>query len=253
MIALELSGPTLRAGLDALAPALPELLELLKLKQALFAELLGDGRAEALTEISFLGLVNFMPTVRRRVGAFLDANDFSALHPPLMALLDGPDPLPQRWRAWLAAFPEDRAHRWLRDLGAEVLHFRAPEATPLMSRWIWDTATGTGVLREIWYSEADPPEPVGITDGPDTFLALGQELDAFLRSQGLFRDLALCADLLCAQIYASYINDRGSTFLKADFAAEEDATRHTRRMMGLDALTADGLRPRVRLPARLAA
>ncbi|MGC8476100.1 MAG: hypothetical protein ACP5NP_07080 [Acetobacteraceae bacterium] len=253
MIALELSGPALHAGLDALAPALADLVELLKLKQALFAELLADGRSSSLTEISFLGLANFMPTVRRRVGLFLDAHGFAALHAPLVALLNGPEPLAERWSTWLASFPSDRAHRWLRDLGAEALHFRTPEATPLMARWIWDATTGTGVLREIWYPDADPPEPVGIDDSLATFLALGHELDAFLRAQGMFRDLALVADLLCAQVYAGYINDRGSTFLKADFAAEEDACRHTRRMMGLDALTPEGLRPRVRLPARLAA
>ena len=40
-----------------------------------------------------------------------------------------------------------------RDLAAEVMHFSAPDEVPLMTRWIWDAQTGSGVLREIWFED----------------------------------------------------------------------------------------------------
>ena len=32
-------------------------------------------------------------------------------------------------------FPDDRDHRWVRDLAAELLHYADPERYPLMARW----------------------------------------------------------------------------------------------------------------------
>jgi hypothetical protein len=52
--------------------------------------------------------------------------------------------------------------------------------------------------------------------------------------------------VLCAQIYAEYIGERGGTYLRADFATPEDPMLHTRRILGLDGVNAEG---RTRLKA----
>ena len=98
----------------------------------------------------------------------------------------------------------------MRDLAAEVLHFAAPERYPLMTRWMWDARVNTGVLREIWHGDdVDAVTHRRVGDGFATFVTLREELEEFLRGNGVFRDLPFYVDLLCAHVYAGYINDRG--------------------------------------------
>ena len=113
-------------------------------------------KSTELTEPEFYDLAAFITPVRRRIGAWLDRNGFAAMRGRLVALLDGWSDLAtadQRLNAFVASFPADRDHRWTRDLGAEVLHFTAPDRYPLMTRWMWDARVNTGVLREIWHSD----------------------------------------------------------------------------------------------------
>ena len=76
------------------------------------------------------------------------------------------------------------------------------------------------------------------------------ELEGFLRENGVFRNIHFYVDLLCAHIYAGYINDRGGQFLRADFCGEGeggDGMLHTRRMLGLDAVNSETGRTRLKL------
>ena len=252
---LDLSGPALRDGFDRLLEAtasvggIGAMIEMLRAKSAFFGELAGGGRAITLEETGMLALANFMPTVRRRIGGWIERNDVTTLPPLLAALLDRQSPIAQRWAGFLSAFPTDRAHRWVRDFGAELLHFTAPDQAPLMCRWIWDRGTGTGLLRQIWYDDAPQSDPGAIADDPTCFAVLADEIGGFLRDHGVFRDVALTQDLLMAHIYADYINDRGASFLNAESKFAADPLAHTRRMLGLDIIGANGMRARVKLPA----
>lgn len=256
---LDLSGPALRTSLESLLAAAESgggvdgYVQGLSFKAALFAALLDAERLRTLAEEEFLGLCTFMPTVRRRIGPWLADNSYPALRHRVASLLHAPGDAQARFGDFVACFPDDRAHRWVRDLAAELLHFAAPDDVPLMTRWMWDARSGTGVLREIWYAEERDPPPPTVPDRLATFLALQAELHAFLREEGFFRDLALFQDLLCAHIYAGYINDRGASYLNADFAGAEDAMAHTRRLLGLDSLAGERVRMRVKLPAGRAA
>lgn len=249
---LDLSGPVLRRTLDSLVTAaessggVEAYVRGIGFKVAVFGTLLNEGRVRTLSEADFLGLCSFMPTVRRRVAPWLAARGHAAMRDLLVRLIEAPGETEARFGDFIACFPNDRHHRWVRDLAAEVLHFTAPDRVPLMTRWMWDAHTTTGVLREIWYEEGAPIDALGIPDRLPTFLALRDELEGFLRGHGFFRDLPLFQDLLCAHIYAGYINDRGSTYLKGDFAGSEDPMNHTRRLLGLDALDGDGLRIKVK-------
>ena len=256
---LDLSGPKLRRAFENLVESAEDTggveryVGALALKASLFEEVLGKGQVSELTESEFYDLAAFATPVRRRIGAWLGRNGFPAMRSRLVALLDGWSDVgtsDQRIGAFVASFPDDREHRWSRDLAAEVLHFTAPERYPLMTRWIWDAKVNTGVLREIWYSENSvEPGTILVGDGFATFATLREELEGFLQANGVFRDLALYTDMLCAHIYAAYINDRGGQYLHADFCggAKADAMAHTRRLLGLDAVDTKSGRTRLKL------
>jgi len=255
---LDLSGPKLRAAFEGLVDAaeatggIERYVGALALKASLFAEVLGGGQVAALTETEFYDLAAFVTPVRRRIGAWLADNGFAAMHRRLAALLDDAADAPAadvRLQRFVEGFPADRAHRWARDLAAEVLHFTAPDICPLMTRWIWDARVNTGVLREIWHSEEAGFGAIAIADDLATFLTLREELTEFLRGNGVFRDVPFYIDLVCAHVYAGYINDTGGQYLHADFcsAAKGDAMAHTRRLLGLDAVDSESGRTRLKL------
>jgi hypothetical protein len=224
----------------------------LALKASLFEEVLGKGKVAELTEPEFYDLAAFITPVRRRIGAWLGANGFAVLRQRLVALLEGWSDVgttDDRMAAFIASFPADREHRWVRDLAAEALHFTVPERYPLMTRWMWDARVNTGVLREIWFTQRTDTSHIDVPDDFATFVTLREELEGFLADNGVFRDMPFYVDLLCAHVYADYINDQGSQFLRADFCgtAKTDSMAHTRRLLGLDAVDTETGRTRLKL------
>ncbi len=191
-----------------------------------------------------------MPTVRRRLAPYLDEKGFARIREALGGLLDGMADVTTadaRIAAFCARFPQDKEHRFIRDLAAEVLHHLDPERYPLMMRWVWDAKANTGVLREIWFADDVDHLTIRVDDDYATFAMLREELAQFLTENGIFRDVPAYIDILCAQVYAQYICAQGGTYLRTDFSAPEDPMQHARRMLGLD-----GVRPgsnRTRLKA----
>jgi hypothetical protein len=252
---LELSGPRLRRAFEHLVESaeptggVERYVSALALKASLFEEIFGKGEVSQITADEFRDLAAFVTPARRRVAPYLQLAAFNRLRNNIAGLVERADDTATtdfRLQRFIAGFPEDARHRWVRDLGAEILHFTAPERYPLMTRWMWDAGVGTGVLREIWFSEEDEfSVPVG--DGFATFTVLAEELGGFLSQNGVYRDHPLYADLLCAHVYAGYINDRGGQYLRADFADGVDPMQHTRRMLGLDAINTETGRTRLKL------
>jgi hypothetical protein len=254
---LDLSGPRLRRAFENLAESaedsggIEHYVSALVLKASLFDEVLGKGRVGDMTETEFCDLAAFITPARRRIGAWLADTAFVAVRKRLVALLDGWSDVATadaRLAAFVTSFPADRQHRWVRDLAAEVLHFVAPERYPLMTRWMWDARVGTGVLREIWYADDIDAAVITVADDCAAHRALREELEGFLRDNGVFRDLPFYVDLLAAHVYAGYINDRGSQYLRADFCGPAgDGMVHTRRLLGLDAVDSESGRTRLKL------
>jgi hypothetical protein len=253
---LDLSGPRLRQMLEHLAEAaeptggIERYVGALSLKASLFEERLGKGRVGDLSEAEFYDLCSFIAPVRRRVGAWLDAHGFPAMRVRLQRLFAGWSEIAsadRRLAEFVAGFPVDRDHRWVRDLAAEALHFTAPAQYPLMTRWMWDARTRTGVLREIWHAEDVDAVTIAVSDDSVTFATLRDELEGFLRDNGVFRDLPFYVDLLCAHAYAFYITGRGGRYLSTEFGAREDPLAHTSRLLGLDAVTSEKGRARLKL------
>ncbi len=240
---LDLSGPKLKTALESLVVrtedygGVERYVDAVKLKSALFAQALGEGRARTVDPKTLRQLLSLIATVRRRVGPYLDERGFGEIRTRLAELLDAArDTLAadEAIAAFCGRFPDDREHRWVRDLAVDVLHNVEPERYPLMCRWVWDQRANTGVLREIWHADNVDHMVIDIPDRHETFVVLREELSQYLTTNGVFRDVLQYVDLLTAQVYAEYISEQGGSYLRTDFASPEDPMQHTRRMLGLD-------------------
>lgn len=245
---LHLSGPRLRQALESLISGSEEqggverYVEAVKLKSVAFGDAFAGGTA-GLKPAIFAELCALMPSVRRRIGPYLDRKGFATVCPAMEALLDGmadTATADARLAAFEGAFPRDRDHRWVRDLAAELLHNLDPERFPLMQRWVWDVKTNTGALREIWWGDQVDHIMIDVPDNYGAFVMLREELSQFLTENGVFRDVLQYVDLLMAHVYAGYIGEQGGHYLRTDFSTPEDPMLHTRRMLGLDGVGAKG-------------
>ena len=249
-IRLELSGPRLADALTHLVSAceasggIEQYVQALGLKSTLFREILGEDGANVATlepEL-FRILCPFMPTVRRRIGPWLERPAFDALREDIARLLSAlrdNSRVDEQLAEFGGRFCTGERPRWVRDLGAELLHQLAPARFPLMTRWVWDSATNTGVVREIWFGGEDGAR-IDVPDTYPAFLTLREELSGFVTGKGVFRDVMQYVDVLCAQIYAEYICAQGGSYLRVDFSTEEDPSQYTRRLLGLDGIKGGG-------------
>ena len=252
---LDLSGPRLTQAFETLLTGSEELggvenyVEALKLKAQLFQDtFLGNENSDFELE-SFASLCAFMSSVRRRIGHYLSEDRFSRVRTAVAELLSSHQDTNNTDHSiakFCASFPEDKSHRWVRDLAAEILHNTYPERYPLMNRWVWDSKANTGVIREIWFADDIDHITINVADGYGTFLMLREELSQFLHDNGVFRDILYYNDLLCAQVYADYICAQGGSYLRADFASPEDPMQHVRRLLGLDGVKARSGRTRLK-------
>ncbi len=240
---LELSGPKLRIAYETLINAseavggIEQFVEAVKLKSKVFHDLLGDGKASTVDRGAFEQLVQLMATVRRRLTRLIDGQGWAKVQVAISVLLDGATDTTiadNRIAAFVKTFPDGKETRFIRDLAAEILHNVMPEHYPLMQRWVWDTKTNSGVIREIWHGDDVDHMVIDVADGYETFLMLREELSQFLADNGVFRDMLWHVDLLCGQVYGDYINAQGGAWLKTEFGSDSDPLEHTRRIMGLD-------------------
>lgn len=246
---LELSGPRLKQALETLIAGTEEhggverYVDALKIKSQLFQSALGAGRAQDVGLAAFKALVALIAPVRRRAAAYLVSPAFEPMRARVADLLDGAHDTgaaDRRIAEFCGAFPGDREHRWVRDLAADILHNVDPERYPLMGRWVWDARTNTGALRELWHAADTDHILIDVPDRYGTFVMLREELAQFLAANGVFRDVIHYVDLLTAQVYAGYIAEQGGSYLRTDFSAPADPMEHTRRLLGLDGVDANG-------------
>ena len=252
---LDLSGPILKQAFETLVAGsekqggVEQWIDALKLKSRMIQQAFSQGHPADMPLESFKSVCAFMSSVRRRVGPYLEQPAWSDMLEALAELLDRERealPVDERLAAFCAHFPQDSKHRWVRDLAAEILHGMDPERYPLMCRWVWDRKANTGVIREIWFDDNVDNMTLDVPDGYDTYLVLRQELSQFLSDNGVFRDMTWYVDLLCAKVYGDYIAAQGGLYLRADFSAPEDPMLHTRRLLGLDGVSARSGRTRLK-------
>ncbi|MGR8948522.1 MAG: hypothetical protein ACU84Q_10770 [Gammaproteobacteria bacterium] len=252
---LDLSGPRLTQAFEALLHGSEALggveryVDALKLKTRLFQDALLADNGRQLDHATFISLCPFMSSVRRRIGSYISEDEFSRVQSATAELLSSHHDTAatdRRVAQFCANFPNDKSHRWVKDLAAEILHNTHPEQYPLMNRWVWDRKSNTGVLREIWFADDIDHITININDGYGMFLMLREELSQFLHDNGVFRDILNYIDLLSAQVYADYICAQGGSYLRADFASPDDPMQHVRRLLGLDGVKARTGRTRLK-------
>ncbi len=252
---LDLSGPRLTQAFEALLAGSEALggieryVEALRLKNTLFQEALRGSEGRTLELATFQALCPFMASIRRRIGAYLEEDKFPLLRGAIGELLAGVTDTAAtdaRIKTFCGRFPNDKSHRWVRDLAAELLHNTYPERYPLMCRWVWDRKSNTGVLREIWFADDVDHITIDVPSNYATFLMLREELSQFLTENGVFSDVMIYIDLICAQIYADYICAQGGSYLRADFSSPDDPMQHARRLLGLDGVRAGTDRTRLK-------
>jgi len=252
---LDLSGPLLVRALETLVQGtekqggVEQWIDALKLKSQMFQQALAQGHPADLPLDTFKSLCAFMASVRRRVGSHLEQPAYERMTAAITALLGdakNTNSTDARVADFCERFPQDRNHRWVRDLAAEILHNVDPERYPLMCRWVWDQKANTGVIREIWFDDEVDNITLNVPDSYDTYLVLREELSQFLTDNGVFRDVIWYVDLLCAKVYGDYIAAQGGVYLRADFSAPGDPMEHTRRLLGLDGVRAGSGRTRLK-------
>jgi len=252
---LELSGPILKRAFETLVAGtdqqggIEQWIDALKLKSRMIRQALTQGHPADLPLETFKSLAAFMSSVRRRVAPYLEQPAWDGLRAALAELVESErseQSVDARIAAFCAHFPQDKKHRWVRDLAAELLHGLSPERYPLMTRWVWDRKANTGVIREIWFDDDIDSLTLDVPDGYETFLVLRQELSQFLTDNGVFRDVVWYVDLLCAKVYADYVSAQGGLYLRADFSAPDDPMEHTRRLLGLDGVRRSSGRTRLK-------
>jgi len=249
---LDLHGPALRAAFQSMIQGSEEhggierYIDAVKLKNQMFRQALVENDIAELDLETFKGLCTFMATVRRRIGDWLNEDAFATIRGHILELFDDAEPVDNRIGRFCEQFPNDKRHRWVRDLATELLHNADPERVPLMNRWVWDAKANTGVIREVWHGENVDHITISVADGFGTYIMLREELSQFLSDNGVFRDVLFYVDVLCAQVYAQYICEQGGSYLRADFTAPEDPMLHTRRLLGLDGVQPGNGRTRLK-------
>ncbi|MBT8109484.1 MAG: hypothetical protein KJO27_02050 [Gammaproteobacteria bacterium] len=249
---LDLSGDALRAGLQIMIRGSEEhggierYIDAVKLKSKMFKQALVENDIAELDLETFKGLCTFMATVRRRIGAWLNEEQFAEMRAGIVELFADDEHIDVRIARFCERFPNDKKHRWVRDLAVELLHNADPERVPMMNRWIWDVKANTGVIREIWHGDDVDHMTLKVPDNYGTYVMLREELSQFLSDNGFFRDVLFYVDVLCAQIYAQYICEQGGSYLRVDFSAPEDPMQHTRRLLGLDGVQPGSGRTRLK-------
>lgn len=175
---------------------------------------------------------------RRKLAAF-----FSELGPErteqlVQRLVYGKAAVEQRMHEFCDVVPAERKkqRRAIRDLAAEILHFRDPEAIPLMTRWVWDQSTASGALREFIRGN-DGMTQIPLDNRPETYEGARSWFAEAVTEAGFYRDLPYLIDLLQAQAYADYVKamSNGLGMVQAEFGGNQHPLEFVLKLLGVDA------------------
>lgn len=224
-------------------------------KQHTFATALEPGRIAALAMEEVERLLEHVFTARRHLYPALQALGAQRVSQLTRELVCSPGPLARRLQDFVDAMPgaagmdregiraAARIRRAAWDFAAELVHFRDPVKYPLMSRWVWDSSTQSGALREFVHGN-DAMAEIPFDNSPELFEGMRRWLAARISERGIYRDLPLWIDLTTGQAYVSYFRSLTDGSLGADFGRGAPAHEQLRKLLGVDAL--EGGRPRVK-------
>ncbi|MFP4079731.1 MAG: hypothetical protein ACLFMW_00995 [Ectothiorhodospira sp.] len=211
-------------------------LEALRGKQRVFNAALPETRPGALEADITEVLLDCVFPARRRLADGVSRDPGTASR-ALLDLVYAKAPLMDRMQAFCDAFPgaDRKLRRCAWDWAAEVLHFRQPETVPLMTRWVWDTGTMSGAVREfVAGNETMDTLPLAAT--PEALEAVRVWFTEHLAASGFYRDLPFVTDLILARAYADYVRSvsGGLGILQGDFGARQDPMELVVKLLGID-------------------
>lgn len=224
----------------------------LQAKHVFFERVLSQDALPGMTEETLEALLDTVFSARRRIYSDLIALGMPKISESIHALLYGPGELYGRMEAFShLILLDESAGREVRkqagknrratfDFGAEMLHFRAPERYPLMTRWVWDQGTVSGALREFIRGN-DTRSEIPLGGSPEMFEGARAWLVTQLAEQGVYRDMPFWVDLVLAQAYTEYFRSLAEGMLSADFGRGITPVEHVRKFLGIDAPIKEGV------------
>lgn len=198
----------------------------------------------ALNEAAHARVFDLVFGARRKLGAM--AND-AWVGPALAGLRGERSDLADRVAAFVQAVPvaegadregrraAARLRRAAHDLATEVLHFTDPVRVPLMTRWVWDTNTMSGALRELVVG-GESMQHLPLDTAPATFEAARRWVMDRIADRGIYRDVHFWADLVLAAAYGHYFQSMTGGVLGSDFQRAADPAEQIAMMLGIDTI-----------------
>ena len=219
-------------------------LQALETKTRLFQGLLDPAAVRNLDLDKLEILLETVMPARKRLWPALSAMGAARAAQAIEALLYGKAPLEERLGAFVEAVPVDaetdakaakKLRRAAHDFAAELLHFRAPERYPLMTKWVWDQATHSGALREL-AKGGDTLNTVPLGTSPGVYEAGRQWIAERMAEQGVYRAPHYTVDVFLAHAYADYMKamSSGMGLLNADFGGSADPMEIVKKLLGVD-------------------
>lgn len=234
---LETKLGSLRAAIDEAGgvEGLEPFIEALRSKHEVFAAVAAKGAD--VTSADLRALAGLVFSIRRKLGPLLAQREGALLRGLREVLAPDGLSLDDRLQGFADIAGEDKKlRRGLWDFAAELLHFSDPEHLPLANRWVWDTATTTGALREFIRGN-DTLRQIPIGGSLGAIAGARQWFYEALASQGFYRDLPFVTDLVWAQAYSDYARSlsMGMGMIDAQFGAKQDPLELVIKILGIDA------------------
>jgi len=221
-------------------------LERLTAKQRLFAVTLAAAREQEIDAEALARLLGYVFTARRHLLPALDRlgsrhctrlmRDLSDTRvAPVQRLQNFVDAMPGAQtpdRADVRAAARLRRAAW--DFAAEVLHYADPVGFPLMSRWVWDSSTQSGALREFVRGN-DTMRELPFDNSAELFEGARQWLSGCIAERGIYRDVPLWIDFVLGQAYTSYLRSMANGSLGGEFGRGAEPHEQLTKLLGIDA------------------
>lgn len=208
-------------------------IEALRAKHEVFAAVVAKGDEMDAEDLRTLAGLVF--AVRRKLGSVMGERQ-GALVDGLRALVRPDSDLDSRLAAFADLAGDDKKlRRGFWDFGAEILHFADPDTVPLAARWVWDTGTTTGALREFIRGN-DTLRSIPIGESIGAIEGARRWFYEALAEEGFYRDLPFVTDLVWVQAYSDYARSLSMSLGMIDnqFGAKQDPLELGVKLLGID-------------------
>jgi hypothetical protein len=220
-------------------------LERLAAKQQLLAATLAAGRERNIDIDEIARVLGFVFTARRHLLPALEELGAECSARLMRDLADVAVPLARRVQNFVDAMPgartmdrpDVRAAARLRraawDFAAELAHYGDPVRFPLMSRWVWDSASQSGALREFIRGN-DAMREIPFDNSAELHEGARAWVSGRIAERGIYRDLPLWIDLVLGQAYVGYLRAMANGSLGGEFARGAAPHEQLTKLLGID-------------------